>query len=139
MLPSYRKVDLISAQKNAGYLMKSKCAIWWPFYIGDYRSETIYLNHLEKGLYVDLLSLAWEHGGRIQNSDQLISRALGIPVDEWNRHKHNVLLNFTIEENWITHERQREELIKAEQVSEKRKQAGLKGMSSRYGKSYDND
>jgi uncharacterized protein YdaU (DUF1376 family) len=108
---------------------------WMPFYIGDYLRETRRLTMAEHGAYLLLRMEYWDHGP-LPNDDVQLARILGITLREF-KPLSKAIRGFFSEANakqLLRHEHIDKEIIKAEEVSQKRALAGYKGGIANRGK-----
>ena len=61
------------------------------FYVKSYCKRTVTLTYEEQGVYMRLLCTMWEYGGKIENDDYLISKALPIQIQKWQKVKPQLL------------------------------------------------
>lgn len=105
-----------------------------PLYIGDYVADTMHLNAQEHGAYLLLLMHYWRNGP-LPTDDRTLSAMARVEIKEWIKRTGPVVLGFfTIFEGRHHQKRMDEELAKAEQISGKRRDAGIAGASARHGK-----
>lgn len=55
---------------------------WYPFYVADYRADTVRLTLEEHGIYLLLMNEYWHSGGLPADEVQL-ARIVGLSVEEW--------------------------------------------------------
>ncbi|MDE3016362.1 MAG: YdaU family protein [Pseudomonadota bacterium] len=60
------------------------------FYPDAYCKDTLNLSMEEQGVYMRLLCTMWRHGGKIQDDDRLISRALPVNLNKWLKVKPRI-------------------------------------------------
>src|SRR6516165_510748 len=84
---------------------------WMPLYIGDFLADTMHLNCQETGAYLRLIMHAWQHNGLIPDDDRLMIRIVRCHPPHWPRLRKTLCPFF--------------EMIKTEEISNKRKAAAL--------------
>lgn len=57
------------------------------FYVEAYRRATLSMTFEEQGVYMRLLTTLWSYGGAIPDDDRLISKALPIQIQKWQKVK----------------------------------------------------
>jgi uncharacterized protein YdaU (DUF1376 family) len=101
---------------------------WMPFYVADYLADTGHLDHEEHGVYVLAIMHYWQTGKPLQaNAKQLQSICRCFASDKFEQIWVNVSAFFVLTDAGWKHERVEQELAKARQLSEKRKESGQKG------------
>jgi uncharacterized protein YdaU (DUF1376 family) len=96
---------------------------WMPLYIGDYQADTQHLSTYEHGAYLLLLMHHWQHD-KLPGDDGQLSRIAKVHPPHWSRLKKVLMPFFDVQEDgsW-TQKRTLKELIKAGEISNKRKEA----------------
>lgn len=107
---------------------------WMPLWIGDMRRETIGQPPEFIGMYINLLMAAWENGGQIQDDDSYLCRISGGDRLQWIAHRQALANLFVPRQGVWSHNLIREELVKASNISTRRKLAGQKGNDIRWGR-----
>jgi len=100
---------------------------WMPLYIGDFLADTMHLNCQETGAYLRLIMHAWQHGGLIPDDDALMIRIVRCHPPHWPRLRKTLCPFFDMIKtpgSWYS-KRVGLELIKTEEISNKRKAAAL--------------
>lgn len=101
---------------------------WMPFYVADYLADTGHLDHEEHGVYVLAIMHYWQTGKPLQaNAKQLQSICRCFASEKFEQIWSNVSAFFVLTDEGWRHERIEQELSKARQLSEKRKESGRKG------------
>lgn len=113
--------------------MANDAAIWFPYHIKDFRSETYKMTHAEKGIYLTLVESIWEADGAIPCDDKWLAAELGIRVQEWSKLKPRILRHFTIGEKLMRHDRIDGELLKAKANIDQKRRAGIASAIARGG------
>lgn len=96
-----------------------------PLFWGDFLANTMHLTAQEAGAYLFLIGHAWEHDGEIAAAD--LQRVARIGNAHWHKVRPRLEQFFTtttVVGSWY-HERVHSELIKAAEISNKRKGAAL--------------
>lgn len=99
--------------------MSSSNRAWMPLYITDYLAKTSHLTGAEHGAYMLLIMHYWQNGSLPEN-EKLIARIGRMDADQWSESR-DVLADL-FDANW-THSRIDEELLKADDIIEKRRNA----------------
>lgn len=94
---------------------------WMPLHIDTYLADTGYLTAAEHGAYMLLIMTYWRDGG-LPEDERLIARIARMSKDEW-ADSRDVLASF-FKDGW-RHSRIDEELAKADEIIEKRRNAAL--------------
>ena len=83
--------------------------IWFPFYCGDYISDTMHLTREQHGAYLFLIMHCWQNEGKIKNDQKTIKN-----VAQISSKKLTEILQFFREENgYLVHKRIEREYTKA--------------------------
>lgn len=109
-----------------------------PMFWGDLLANTLHLSAQEAGAYLFLIAHAWEHDAKIAVTD--LQRVARVSNFQWPKVRPRLSQFFnTIMDpnNWI-HERVKSELIKAGEISNKRKDAALQMHSKSRANGYAN-
>lgn len=94
---------------------------WMPLHIDTYLADTGYLTAAEHGAYMLLIMTYWRDGG-LPDDERMIARIARMSKDEWAESR-DVLASF-FKDGW-RHSRIDEELAKADEIIEKRRNAAL--------------
>ena len=98
---------------------------WMPFYVGDFLADTMHLGATETGIYLRLIMHCWQHG-TIPIDDKALSRIAHCDGRTWRQHKPVILQFFdTANDVSMQHRRVTAELHRADEISNKRKEAAL--------------
>jgi len=102
-----------------------------PMFWGDFFANTLHLTAQEAGAYLFLIGHAWEHDGKIAVSD--LQRVARISNFHWPKVRQRLIQFFdtSMDANIWHHGRVHAELIKAAEISNKRKDAALQMHSKR--------
>lgn len=71
---------------------------YFPFYAGDYLSDTLLLTLEEHGAYMKLLLVSWNNGEPLLDDDLLLARYLNITPKRWMKLR-TILERFFVSEN----------------------------------------
>jgi uncharacterized protein YdaU (DUF1376 family) len=111
---------------------------WMPFYITDFRIDTLELRTDEMGVYFVMICLAWARNGPLPGDDKTLKHMLGRCFSEFHGHTYNRIVPKLLERyfyrdidgNW-RQKRVEKELEKARKISEKQSQKGIKSAAKR--------
>lgn len=103
---------------------------WMPLYVSDYLADTGHLSTVEHGAYILLIMHYWQNGG-LPTGDSQLSRICRMTLREWRKIKESLADLFG--EEW-SHKRIDAEILKADDVTNKRRAAGRASASVRYNK-----
>jgi uncharacterized protein YdaU (DUF1376 family) len=111
---------------------------WMPLYIGDFLADTMHLNCQETGAYIRLIMHAWEHGGFVPNDDAQLARIAHCHPPHWPRLRKVLepFLDLTKTPGLGYIKRVGLELIKASEITNKRKAAAQQMHQKRRGFAY---
>ncbi len=110
-------------------------AKWMPLWIGDIRRETIGQPLEFIGMYVHLMMAAWENGGQLPDDEKHLYRTSGAAsAQQWMEHRQGLANLFVPGRGMWTHNRIRDELMRAANVSKRRRDASQKGNDIRWGR-----
>lgn len=108
-------------------------AKWMPLWIGDTRRECMGQPPEFMGMYVNLMMAAWEMDGQLPDDDRLLCRISGATPEQWLEHRQS-LANLFVPRNGVwSHNLIRNELHKASNITERRRQASQRGNDARWG------
>ena len=102
----------------------SKVSTWMPLYVSDYLGDTAHLTLEEHGAYIMLLMHSWKLGP-LPNEDKRLAGLCRISVKHWREISPAVLAFFKVEDGKLIQKRIEIERRRAEELSEKRRQAAL--------------
>ncbi len=103
---------------------------WMPLHIADYLADTGHLTATEHGAYLLLIMHYWQNGSLPEN-ERVIARIAKLSPEQWEESRDMLAMLFG--PGW-THKRIDAELLKADDIIEKRRSAA----SARHGKSKSN-
>jgi uncharacterized protein YdaU (DUF1376 family) len=107
---------------------------WMPLYIGDFLSDTMHLGATETGIYIRLIMHCWEHG-RIPRDARQLALISHCDTRIWHRYQETVLQFFhPVDASTMHHRRVSAELLRSDEISSKRKEAGSRSAESRASK-----
>ena len=112
----------------------SKITKWMPLWIGDIRRETNGQPLEFQAMYINLLMAAWERGGQIPDDEKQLMRISGANSEQWFEHRQSIANLFVPRNGVWSHNLIREELVKAENISARRRAASQKGNDIRWGR-----
>lgn len=92
---------------------------WMPLHIGDYLKDTGHLNAAEHGAYMLMIMHYWQHGS-LPADERLIARIAKLTPEQWTESRDILAMLFG--PGW-THKRIDAELMKADDIIEKRRSA----------------
>lgn len=101
------------------------------FYVADYLADTIHLDTLEHGAYILLIFHYWKHGKPLPNDDEKLAKLCRLSLKKFQKIKKNILEFFSIENDFLIHERIEIELSKAREKSLKASDSGKKSAENR--------
>ena len=117
---------------NTKHPTQTNIAKWMPLWIGDIRRETIGQPPEFVGMYVNLMMAAWQNGGCIPDNETHLCRTSGASTEQWVEFRQALANLFVPGEGQWTHNLIRDELAKAETISQRRRIASQKGNESRW-------
>lgn len=117
---------------NTKYQTPTNIAKWMPLWIGDLRRETNGYPLEFQAMYVNLMAAAWERGGQLPDDEKQLCRISGASSAQWVEFRQALANLFVPGAGQWTHNLIREELAKAEVISQRRKLASQKGHESRW-------
>jgi uncharacterized protein YdaU (DUF1376 family) len=103
-----------------------KADVWMPLYIDDWDSKTRHLDCEQDGAYGRLVRHYWKNGPPADDDGQL-ARIVGMERVKWRKVRPVLSTFFAVRDGRWFHERVDEELERAREIIEKRRQAGLQG------------
>jgi uncharacterized protein YdaU (DUF1376 family) len=107
---------------------------WMPVWIGDLRRETNGYPLEFEAMYLNLMMAAWERGGQLPDDEKQLCRISGATPSQWLEHRQDLANLFVPRHGTWSHNLIRDELVKAENISARRKLAGQKGNDKRWGR-----
>lgn len=104
--------------------MSSRTNIWFPVYVGDYKTETMGLTHEERGIFVELLVSYWHTQAPLPDDDKRMSKIVGVSLQKWKAVRPNLAPLFVIKNGCWHFQRLEAEAGKAAEISAARRRAG---------------
>ena len=105
---------------------------WMPLYVGDFIADTMHLSATETGIYIRLIMHCWMHEGRIPTDDGQLARISHCDSRLWRQYKTKVLGFFcAVDASTMQHRRVSTELLRCEEISNKRKASAKQMLSKR--------
>jgi uncharacterized protein YdaU (DUF1376 family) len=102
---------------------------WMPFYWADYFAHTSHLNAAEHGAYLMLIGHLWTTKKPIANDDTILARIARCSIQEWQSIRIQIEPMFEVSEKCWNSKRVKNELKRAQNLHEKRVEAGKKRQS----------
>jgi len=99
---------------------------WMPLYVADYLSDTGHLTTVQHGAYLLLIMHYWKRGG-IPSDETQLAQIARMTEREWKANRAPVMAYF---DDNLKHARIEQELAHAEEISSKRRTAGLQRRSN---------
>lgn len=99
---------------------------WMPLYVADYLADTMHLTAAESGAYLHLIMHYWT-AGSLPNDERKLARIARMTDREWNRSVDTIREFF--DASW-RHQRIEDEINRATELSNKRKDAALQKHSN---------
>jgi uncharacterized protein YdaU (DUF1376 family) len=100
---------------------------YMPLYVGDYLKDTRSLTTEQHGAYLLLLMDAWNCEGKLPNNAKALARITGVSPKRWPMVWSVIGEMFIEMDGFLRHKRVDLELQKADQISQKRRNAGSAG------------
>lgn len=107
--------------------MSKRADTWMPFYVGDYLADTMLLTTVQHGAYLLLMLACWKSGGALPDDDDALASASKLSPADWKRHGATLRRFFDARDGLLHHKRITAELARAQDLSDKRTDAGKKG------------
>ncbi|MCA0214544.1 MAG: DUF1376 domain-containing protein [Proteobacteria bacterium] len=112
--------------------MTKKADTWMPLYVGEYLADTTNLNTEQHGAYCLMLMAAWKRGGTLPNDDSQLASITKLSPGRWKAHRAILVDFFEAKDDTLIHERVTHERIKAQAISEGKKESGAAGAAARW-------
>ncbi len=100
--------------------------IWMPLYIADWNDKTRHLTCEQDGAYGRLVRHYWVNGA-ISDDDTALACIVGLDRAKWRKMRPALATFFHISDGRWFHERVEEELERARQITDARRQSGKLG------------
>ena len=110
-----------------------------PLFTDAYLADTRHLSTVQHGAYLLLLMDMWNRDGVLPDNPKALARIAGLSTKRWPGVWGSICHLFLIEDGVIRHKRVDYELLKAEEISEKRRAAGEAGNRAKALKRQDSD
>lgn len=111
----------------------AKARIWMPFYFGDYLADTGHLSCEQHGAYLLLIARYWMNGGPLPDDAEYLANTCKLTTEKWQTHSRRIAELFRVGNGAWKHKRIEEELLKAKNASEAKKNAGKAAAEARWG------
>ena len=112
---------------------------WMPVWIGDMRREVNGYPLEFQAMYMNLMMAAWERGGQLPDDEKQLCRISGASASQWVEHRQELANLFVPRNGTWSHNLIRTELVKAANISARRKVAAQKGNDIRWGRGASKD
>lgn len=109
----------------------SKANTWLPLYVGDYLRKTMRLTTEQHGAYLLLLMACWAEGGSITADEEDLAATVRLPLDRWLVMAPRILPFFEERDGRLHNARLSEELARANNITEARREAGRSSAARR--------
>lgn len=119
---------------NAKDAQASDVDLWFPFFIGDYLSDTMHLTTEEHGAYMLLIMAYWKNGGPLADKQNSLCSITRLHGDAWSNAQAVLEEFFSIENGFWIHSRIDEELKKARALKAKKVEKARKAAAARWKK-----
>lgn len=96
---------------------------WMPLYIGDYLRDTVHLTAEEHGAYLLLIMAYWNNGGPLPDDDIALAQIARVSRQKWAAMRGCLKGFFRVAKGRLVHRRIDEELSRASDKSQKRRNA----------------
>ena len=106
-------------------------APFMQLYIADYLGDTPHLTTEQHGAYLLVLMAMWRAGGFLPNDPTKLARIARLSPRRWKAIATDLMPFFAVEGDQITQKRLRSERQKVEEISEKRRAAGMAGAEAK--------
>ena len=121
-----------TARQPKGKPTASSLSKWMPLWIGDMRRECMGQPPEFLGMYINLLMAAWEAGGQLLDDERHLCRISGASPEQWIEHRQAMSNLFVPRNGTWSHNLIRDELHKASNITERRREASQKGNDARW-------
>ncbi|MFC0132070.1 hypothetical protein CR105_24495 [Massilia eurypsychrophila] len=111
---------------------KKKADIWMPLYVSDYLAATMHLSAEQHGAYLLLLMVAWKSEGRLPNDPVQLQAISRLNPVRWKANEAALKAFFFVTSEYWINNRLREELAKANRITEAKARSGRKGAAARW-------
>lgn len=104
---------------------------WMPLYVGDYLADTQRLTCEQHGAYLLLIMDYWRNGPP-PDDDEILAQIVKLDKAKWRKSRGVLSRMFNVENGIWKHKRIDAEIIRATDISDKRKAAGKAGAAKRW-------
>jgi len=104
---------------------------WMPLYVADYLADTMHLSAEEHGAYLLLIMHAWLNNGELPVDDERLRRITKMDAKSWKVSWSEVSRFFYKDGDFYRHKRIEKELQRADDIIDKRSQAGKASAAKR--------
>lgn len=104
---------------------------WMPLYTADYLADTMHLSTEEHGAYLLLIMHAWLNNGELPADDERLRRITKMDAKSWRGSWSEILRFFYRDGDFYRHKRIEQELQRADDIIDKRSQAGKASAAKR--------
>jgi uncharacterized protein YdaU (DUF1376 family) len=107
---------------------------WYPWFIKDFRRDTLHLSLAEEGAYRRLIDQYMEQREALIDDDAALARLLGVGLEEWRAVAGKVRPFFRIKDGKLSHKRCDCELRAQDQRISRNSKRGQKAAFARWSK-----
>ncbi len=107
---------------------------WYPWYIRDFRRDTLHLSLAEEGAYRRLIDQYMEQRGPLIDDDASLARLAGVGLDEWLMVAPKVRGFFQPKDGKLHHKRCKQELDAQNERFKRHSERGKKAAFAKYSK-----
>lgn len=111
-----------------------RIGVWMPLMIGDFRRDTLGMPLEFTAMYINLLTAMWQNQGMLRENEEYLCRVSGATTAQWMRHRQEIASLFVLGPDYWTHNGMRNDLKKANKVSESRRAAATTAVNARWAK-----
>jgi uncharacterized protein YdaU (DUF1376 family) len=104
-----------------------------PLYVGDYLADTTMLTRDQHGAYLLLIMTYWRSRGPLPDNDEALAMATRSSLQEWKKIRPAIERFFQVAKGVWAHKRIDEELVRADEKYEARRNASRKANGVRHG------
>jgi uncharacterized protein YdaU (DUF1376 family) len=130
---SRSRTKFMNTNTNTNRPTAANLSKWMPLWVGETRRDTIGKPPEFTGMYINLMMAAWQNNGQLPDDEKQLSRISGADSEQWLEHRQGLANLFVPGTGMWTHNLIRTELVKAENISQRRSVASKKGNESRWG------
>lgn len=111
---------------------KKKADIWMPLYVSDYLAATMHLSAEQHGAYLLLLMVAWKSEGRLPSDPTQLQAISRLSPARWKANEAALKAFFYVTSEYWINNRLREELTKANKITEAKARSGAEGGKAKW-------